>query len=155
MRHVENGGFIHRAVENYSDMIIRIVFQYAKNKADAEDIMQEVFLSLMKKSDFHDEQHLKAWLIRVTINKSKDFLRHAKIRLNAWTGVRQYGFSEEDIAVMQEVSKLSDTDRDIIYLFYYEGYSAKEIAGILRKRENAVHVRLSRARDKLKNLLGE
>lgn len=64
-------GFIEYVVEKYSDMVVRIAYQNLKNQADDEDVTQEVFIKLLKQPDFNDEEHLKAWLIRVTINQCR------------------------------------------------------------------------------------
>ena len=153
MSNVENN-FISKAVNRYSDMILRIAFQYTQNKADAEDIMQDVFLALIKQPFFNEEEHLKAWIIRVAINKSKDYLKAAKIRNAAALDI-PYGFEKEDTEIMDQVQRLPSIDRSIIYLHYFEGYTAKEIACIIKKKENTIHVRLKRARVKLKSLLEE
>lgn len=144
--------FIQNAVEQYSGMITRIAFLHIRNRMDAEDIMQDVFFALLKQPPFETEEHLKAWLIRVTINKSNDYFRAAKHRhtdkLNS-----EYALSVEQKEVFDELQKLSEKDRNILYLFYYEEYSAKEIADILNKKESAIFMRLTRARKKLKNIL--
>ncbi|MCL2630866.1 MAG: sigma-70 family RNA polymerase sigma factor [Firmicutes bacterium] len=154
MKGITREAFICKAVEEYADMILRIAFQYTQNRQDAEDIMQEVFLSLMKHGDFNSQEHQKAWLIRVTVNKCKDLLRRLKIRQNAhYCGVSSYGMSQDDLEVLDEVNKLPPLYRSVIYLFYYEGYTAKEIAKFLGKRESAVHTALTRARQHLKHFL--
>lgn len=146
--------FIEYAVMQYSGMITRLAFQYTRNKADAEDIMQEVFIALLRQPQFETKEHLKAWLIRVSINKSKDLLRSAKRRATVALK-HDYPFTDAQSAVFDELQKLPDKDRDILYLFYYEGYSAKEIADILGKKESAIFMHLTRAREKLKNFLEE
>jgi len=144
---------IQRIVNQYSDMIIRIAFQYAKNRADAEDIMQDVFFALIKRPPFEDEKYLKAWLIRVTANKSRDFLRAAKKRKTVPLESVACYLTERQAEKLDEIRELPEKDRNIIYLFYYEGYTAKEIAEIIGKKEKAVLMRLNRAREKLKHLL--
>ncbi len=147
--------FISDAVNSYSDTVFRVAYSYAKNRCDAEDILQEVFLQLIKtRPDICGEQ-LKAWLIRVTINKSKDFLRSYKRRTAAMRGMRPHEEPKEYDDVFEALSKLSERDRNAIYLHYYEGYTAREIAGILGESERAVAKRVSRARIKLKDFLKE
>ena len=145
--------FINRIVRQYSDMIFRIAIQYTKNRADAEDIMQEVFFSLIKKPFFNSEEHLKAWLIRVTINRSKNYLKALKKRNTVALSTVENYLTEKQSIMLDELQELSEKDRNIIYLFYYEGYKAKEIADILGKKEKAVLMCLSRARARLKVLL--
>lgn len=146
--------FIQYLVTQYSGMITRIAFQYTRNKDDAEDVMQEVFLTFLKQPPFETEEHLKAWLIRAAINKSKDFLRATKSRRIAEVN-EDCSLTEEQNAVLDELQKLPEKDRNILYLFYYEGYTAKEIANILGKKESAIFMRLTRAREKLKVFLEE
>jgi len=134
-------------------MINRIAYQYVKNKADAEDITQDVLLSLIKQTCFVNREHLKAWLIRVTINKSKDFLKSSKYRNTVALDKVMYSLTSEQAQTLDELDNLPENDRNILYLFYYEGYSVKEIAGILDKKEPAIFKHLSRAREKLKAYL--
>ncbi len=149
---------LSHVVTQYSDMIFRVSYQYVGNRQDAEDIVQEVFLALVQRLQdiyFNDEEHLKAWLIRVTINKSINVAKYNARRRTCEADnnlhTDDHIFGELDY----ELSKLSDSDRQIVYLHYYEGYSAKEISDFLGLRENTVHKRLSRAREKLKKFLLE
>lgn len=146
--------FIERAVIQYSGMITRIAFQYTKNKSEAEDIMQDVFIQFIKQPHFETDKHLKHWFIRTSINKSKDYLRSAK-RRNSVPLDNNYSLPQEYDEVFNELQKLPGKDRNILYLFYYEGYSAKEIADILGKNESAIFMRLNRVRGKLKKILEE
>lgn len=154
--------FIDYAVNTYSDMLIRITYQHTRNKLDAEDIVQEVFLALLKQPQFDydltidiiEEEHIKAWLIRVAINKCKNHLKSASRKKTVPLRAAEYKLTEFQSETLEELQQLSEEDRNILYLFYYEGYSAKEIAKILEARENAIFTRLNRARTKLKkNLL--
>ena len=157
MKNLTNENYITAAVNTYSDTVFRVAFQYVKNRADAEDVLQEVFLTLYKKTPQFsvDDDGLKAWLIRVTINKSKDFLRANKRRrafMQNYQPTTQINPYDE---VFEARDKLSELDRNAIYLHYYEGYTAKEIAQILGGNERAITKRIERARKKLKVFLGE
>lgn len=154
MNNFADYNYIQNIVTQYSGMITRIAFQYTRNKTDAEDVMQDVFFTLLKQPPFESERHLKAWLIRVTINKSKDYIRATK-RRNALVPNNDYSLTQEQNAVFDELLKLPEKDRNILYLFYYEGYSVKEIADILGKKESSMFMRLNRARNKLKIFLEE
>lgn len=144
---------IEDAINKYSDTVFRVAFQYTKNRADAEDIVQEVFLRLLLKNPSLIGQQLKAWLIRVTINKSKDYLRANKRRHSAlFSPIEPQSEHDE---VFEELEKLSERDRNALYLHYYEGYTAQEIADIIGGNERAVTKRIGRAREKLKHLLEE
>lgn len=146
------------AVENYADAVFRAAYQYLLNRQDAEDVVQEVFLKFvqrLKNYDFADDEHVKAWLLRVAINEGINAAKYNSRRRSEGIENRSADSSDVSLDLSEELEKLSPEDREIIYLFYYEGYSAKEIAKFLGKRENAVHKRLSRAREKLKEFLVE
>lgn len=128
-----------RAVEQYADMVWRICLLHLKNKHDAEDIFQDVFLKYILYSDtFENDEHEKAWLIRVTINACKDFFRSFSrkdtVSLDevAETAAAE---SQEQSDILKAVLSLPKKYKDPIYLFYYEGYSAVEIAKILNKKK--------------------
>ena len=151
--------FIRDVVDRYSDMIFRVSYQYVRNKQDAEDVLQEVFcetLNYQRQNKFQSDEHMKAWLIRVTINKSINLCkRNARRKKNenlAGQDVRiEPKFDELDYLL----ANLSADDREAIYLRYYEGYSSREIAELMNTTEKAIFKRLSRARQKLKNFLEE
>lgn len=151
-------GEVNRAVELYSDMIKRICFCHLKNSADTEDIFQSVFLKyLLYKGDFENEEHEKAWFIRVTVNTCKDHLnslfRHPTMPLEMLAG-EAASEETEDYEVLEAVLSLPAKYRNAIYLHYYEGYTAAEIAVILKSRENTIYSHLSRGRSMLKKRLG-
>lgn len=144
----------NQVVEEFSDMIFRIAYQNLCNYTDAEDVVQEVFLSLLKSSkSFESKEHLKAWLIKVTVNKCID-IRKSFFRKNTVPLDDQIiSYTDKESSVMEEIFKLPKDYRNIIYLYYYEGYTVKEIAEILGKNQNTVNSKLQRGRKKLKNLL--
>ena len=153
--------FIRKIIDNYSDIIFRVSYQYVRNRQDAEDIMQEVLFELLKylhNAEFNTDEHMKAWLIRVTINKSINVAKYnskhkTKKELNL---AFQGGWLDPQFNDLEVIlKKLSAMDREIIYLHYYEEYSAKEIAEILNKTEKSIFKRLSRSRKKLKEYLSE
>lgn len=148
--------FIKSTVEEYSSTVSKTAFSYLKNVADAEDITQEVFLSLMQsKGEFENEEHLKAWLIRVTINKCKNYLKSSWFKSrNPILGDITY-LPKGESEVLSAVLSLKVKYRIPIHLYYYEGYSIKEIAKILDTPESTIGTRLSRARKILKEMLGE
>jgi len=117
--------------------------------------MQDVFLALMKRPEglSGDAEHLKAWLIRVAINKGKDFRKSSKRKAVELKDVYAYSLDKEESDVMHRIRLLPPFDRSIIYLYYYESYSVEEIAQNLKVKAGTVYVRLKRAREKLKDLL--
>ena len=141
-------------VDEYSDMIYRIAYQNLRSSYDAEDIMQVVFLSLLKSNaGFSDSAYMKAWLIKVTVNKCIDFKKSARYRTTVTLDEQTARYDSEELGVMDEIFKLPEEDRNIIYLYYYEGYTIAEIAQILGKKQNTVNSKLQRARKKLQSLL--
>lgn len=146
--------YMNNIIEKYSNMVYRLAIARTKNKEDAEDVFQDVFLKLSKKlPDFQDETHEKAWLIRVTINLTNNLFQsaHYKRTVPLEEDLR---FEDEQMSnVYFQVLNLPMKYRTIIHLFYYEGFSIKEIASILHTNENTVKTRLSRAREQLKHKL--
>lgn len=148
---------LEAAMREYSDMVYRIALTRLKNVQDAEDAHQETFLTFYRKNKrFSDEEHKKAWLIRVTLNCCGRELakrkKHAALPLEeAEAAVEQRFESPALTAVMGLDEKL----RTVTALYYFEGLSAREIASALRISESAVFMRLSRARAKLREELNE
>ncbi len=147
--------YITEAVNSYSDTVFRVAFQYTQNRADAEDVLQDVFLRLCKIPFYLYGDKLKAWLIRVTNNKSKDYLRANKRRLAARRNCPPSDEPSNFSEVFEALNRLSERDRNALYLHYYEGYTAKEISEIIGDSERAVTKRIGRAREKLKKFLEE
>lgn len=152
---------IERVVEIYSDMLLRIAMHHVNSYAQAEDIVQDVFLKFITKSPtFVDENHEKAWLLRVTINECKDIQRH-------WWNKKQSEYlmdhvsdkeqlndeSKYSFVLLEEIKKLPFHYRNAIYLFYYEGLSTKQIAQICKVREGTVSSWLHRGKKSLKSKL--
>lgn len=148
---------VNRAVEQYADTVRRICLVHLKNHADTEDIFQTVFVKyLLHNAPFASPEHERAWIIRVTINVCRDLLRNVFRRRTVplTEAVEQPAPPEEYRAVLQAVQELPGTYRDVVYLHYYEGYTAPEIAGILGKNVNTVYTQLTRARGLLRQALG-
>lgn len=141
------------AFNQYTDTVYRIALHNCLCSADAEDITQEVFIKLLESNKvFRDGEHIKAWLIRVTINLCKDkFKKRNREQLEENVFYSTYPQADRDI--FEAVHSLPDNYRNTIYLHYYEGYTAKEIAKILNSKENTVLSWLSRGREALKKEL--
>lgn len=155
---MKNPEEMNRAVEMYADMVRRICLVHLKNIHDTEDVFQNVFLKYMLyKDSFENEEHEKAWLVRVTVNACTDWLRSlSRRRWIPLESLLEEGNAPDNASweVMEAVLQLPEKYRRVIYLFYYEGYSAVEIAGILGKKENTIYTWLSRARGILREKLG-
>lgn len=131
---------------------------HLKNEADTEDIFQTVFLKyLLSSVVFENDEHEKAWLIRVTINACKDllksFFRSKTVSLEEVLE-QPAAPNQEYHDVMKAVLSLPEKYRDAIYLYYYEGYSAAQIGKILHKNQNTVYTLLNRAKKQLRQTLG-
>lgn len=153
---------VEEAVEEYADMVYRLALVKTGQPADAEDVFSEVFLRLVNHSGkIKSPEHLKAWLLRVTVNCCN---RHHG---SCWRKkvVSTETFEQEEPAcvqafpsdnvVLDAVRNLPQDYRDVVHLFYFEGYSVREISSILKKPEGTVKSLLSRARGQLKGLLEE
>ena len=150
---------VNHAVEEYADMVRRVCFCHLKNQADTEDVFQNVFLKYMLSDiPFSDREHEKAWLLRVTINSCKDllksFFRRNTVPLEMIKEM-QAEVPEDHREVLEAVLSLSDKYKDVVYLHYYEGYSAAEIGRMLKISETAVTTRLKRGRDTLRHILDD
>ena len=144
----------NRAIELYADTVRRICMVHLKNQADSEDIFQTVFLKyLLRDQPFENEQHEKAWMIRVTINACKDllrsFFRSRTVPLEQLIETPQ-PFELEERELLEAVLALPAQYKDVVYLYYYEQYTALEIAQILHKNVNPVYTLLRRARERLR-----
>lgn len=145
-----------RYVKRYHTTVYRLAYSYVRNRADAEDICQDAFVKLIEfTGDFSSEEDCKRWLIRVVINLSKNLLKSCRF-------TRTEELSEDiplenaaDGELLALVKALPIKYGEVIHLFYYEGYSVKEISEILRISQTAVTSRLSRGRNKLRILLEE
>lgn len=145
---------INELIEEYSNMVLQIAFQNLFNKSDAEDITQEVFIKLIKNiHKLKNYEHIKAWLIRVTINLCKDFNKSYWNKNTTSLDEEIKYFDEDNQSIFQELSKLNPEYRNIIYLYYYQGYKIAEISDILSINQNTISSYLTRARKELKNIL--
>lgn len=149
---------VSRAIDLYSDSIRRVCMIYLKNHADTEDIFQTVFLKYaLDTTIFDSPDHEKAWLLRVTINSCKDlcksFFRNRTVSLDTLLDQPSFASSETS-EVLEAVLSLPQKYKTVIYLHYYEGYTAPEIGKILGKKVNTVYTLLTRARNMLKDKLG-
>ena len=145
-----------RLVELYSGTVFRTAMCYVRNRQDADDIMQDVFLKLYTYGkDFESDEHVKAWLIRVTINHCKNLLKSIKFRIYEPIEKAENvpDTEQEQSDLLSVINELKPKYRSIMYMFYYEGYSVKEIAAVTGEKETTITTRLSRGRKQLKKLL--
>ena len=160
------------AIELHADTVLRVCSLYFRNRPEREDAFQETFLKYAQSDKrFEDDEHVKAWLIRVAANTCKDMLRRSEAKTvlldkiddaaqPGWgNGATEndpaaYGTGNERADELNEaLQQLDDKYRIALYLKYYEGYTAAEIAEVLNIPENTVYTNLSRGRAKLKEVL--
>ena len=141
-------------IEKYHGTVFRVAYSYVKNREDAEDIAQEAFLRLFNSdAEFKADENAKAWLIRVSINLAKDMLKSSWFKGRTELD-RDIPYENKEESIMFDcIQRLKPEYCSVILLFYYEGYSVKEIAEILRISPTLVTTRLSRARKQLKEML--
>ena len=146
-------------VRKYRKTVFGTALCFVKNPSDADDIAQEVFMKLSDyDGEFDSDEHIRAWLIRCTVNLSKSLLRSYWHRFSApleEADDKVYYDSTENADMLKLLNKLRPKIRTALYLHYYEGYSAAETAKLLGTTESAVMARLSRGRKQLGALLLE
>lgn len=150
---------IQNLIELYQRNLYIVAFNVCKNPEDAEDIVQDTFVKYYQTDkEFDSLEHIRAWLIRVAINKAKNnvmsFWKRSNAALEDYVETLTFE-NEESHELFEEVMKLPEKYRIVVHLFYFEDYSVREIADILRLSESNVKARLKRARDELKKKLKE
>ena len=142
------------SVKRNEDKLYRAAIAIIGGKAEAEDIVQDVFLKLFEKHpNFESTEHETAWLIRVTVNLCKSRLRSHWWKKTVPLLDSYPAKTNEKQSLMETVLSLPAKYRIVVHLFYYEGYSTKEIAGIMGRKESTVREQLTRARRMLKKFL--
>ena len=146
-----------RLLTTYGNSILRLAYAYLHNMADAEEILQETLLQFFQKPPaLESQEHEKAWLLRVAGNLSKNRLAYNKVRAADELSDTLAAEQREDLSfIWDAVQALPVQYREVIHLFYREGYSTREISQILGRKEATIRSDLSRGRGKLKELLKE
>ena len=150
---------VQQLIQLYQNNLFTAAFNICQNQMDAEDAVQETFVQYYtSRKEFENEQHIRAWLIRVAINKAKNinlsFWRQKGVPLEEYMETLTFETPEAQI-LFTEVMKLPEKYRIVIHLFYYEDYTIREIAKIMNVTESNVKVRLTRGRRLLRNVLKE
>jgi RNA polymerase sigma-70 factor (ECF subfamily) len=140
---------IEEIYKRHFDMVYRVSFSYLKNPSDTEDVTADVFVKLMNKSvTFQNAEHEKAWLIRTAINTCKDCLNHwwrRRVNIDDYENLKSENAFHID-ETLYAVMGLPVRYKDVIYLFYYEGYTSEEISRILGKPHSTIRSHLREAR---------
>jgi len=157
MLHNYNIEVMRNTIDEHSDMVYRLCLVYLRNRFDAEDSYQEVFIKIIEKAPiFINENHKKAWIIRVTSNHCKNIIRSKKIKYEVTLDENQVSYidKKDDNELMQYILKLPLNYRNVLYLYYYEDYSTKEISSLLKVKDATIRTWLKRARENLKDMMG-
>lgn len=152
---MDSGKDIREVVIKYSDTLYKVFIVILCNEQDVQDAIQDTFCRYLEKRPlFHDEEHEKAWLIRVATNICRDMIRfrirHPKVSIDE---IENTLAAPEQKEILRELLELPTKQKTVIYLHYVEGYQVKEIAEILGIKEGAVKVRLMRGRRQMRELL--
>ena len=144
-----------RLFDTYADDAFRLAYTYLGSRADAEDVVQDVFVKLIRSDITITKGKEKSYILTMTANRCRDFLKSADVVFKApFDDAIEVGsdieIDEEDTEMYEAVSKLPDKLRVAVHLHYYEGYSLKEIADILEIEPSAVSMRLTRAKEILR-----
>ena len=149
-----HASWMEAIIKKHQNKLYRTALAIMGSKADAEDVVQDAFIKLfVKQQEFESADHEAAWLIRVTVNLCKNRLRSSWWRRTVPLLDTYPAMNDGQLGIMQAIVALPAKYRGVIHLFYYEGYSTKEIAEITTQSESAVRQQLTRARRKLKDYL--
>ena len=149
--------YLREIMDKHGNRLLRMAYSYLHNMQDSEEILQDVLMKLMDKAPvFESEEHEKAWLLRVTANLSKNRIEYKKLRDTDELKDELVAEERQDLSfVWEAVKELPENYREVIHLFYEEGYQTDEIADILGESGANIRTRLKRARAKLKEILKE
>ena len=145
---------LEEVMGRYQTMVFRLAYSYTRSRSDAQDLCQEVFLRYFcSRPPFASEEHRRAWLLRVTVNRCKTHLTSWWVRRTVPLDDRIPMPEPEPQALDEALRQLAEKDRLVIHLFYYEECTTREIARMMRTTEGAVRTRLTRARQRLGKIL--
>ena len=144
-------------LDTYGDTILRYAYSYLHNLSDTEEVLQDTLIQFLKtRPVFESDKHEKAWLLRVAGNLCKNRLKYNRLRQTDELREELIAEQREDLSfIWDAVQALPVQYREVIHLFYREGYSTREISQILGRKEATIRSDLSRGRGKLKELLKE
>lgn len=155
MRQAETNDRAEMILTRFGDSILRYAYTYLHNMSDAEEVLQDTLVQFLKTApEFESENHEKAWLLRVAANLSKNRIRYNKLRETDELNDELVAEEREDLSfVWEAVKSLPVKYREVIHLFYHEGYQTAQIAKVLGRNESTVRSDLRRGREKLKEVL--
>ena len=141
--------------DKYKNTVYSVIFNYVRNAEDSSDLTQDAFIKLLESGiDYESEEHLKAWLIRVAINLSKNHLKFAaRFSDEEVPELPYYDKHSDERDLLSAVMSLPEKYRVPLHLFYYEDYTNKQIGDILGSPESTIKIRIKRGREKLRKIL--
>ena len=148
---------IKEVYDRQSRTIYHLAMTYLKNSADAEDAVQNIFVNYIKnKPEFKNLEHEKAWFIVATKNYCKNLLKNFwKTKVDMGDIPEKNYEEKEDALLLDKIMELPVKYREVLYLYYYEEYSVREIGELLSRKESTIQTQLAAAREKLKNIWGK
>lgn len=147
-------GELGQVMDRYAAMVYRLAYAQLRGTADAEDVSQEVFLRYyQKRPEFKSEEHRKAWLLKVTLNRTRSYASSAWRRRTVPLEEAGEILQPEERDLSEALGQLSAKDRSLIHLYYYEDLSVREIGTLLGRKESTVRTQLTRARERLGKIL--
>lgn len=147
---------VESALKKHADMVRRICFLHLRQREDVEDAFQEVFLRYLERTEpFENDEHEKAWLIRVTLQRCADITRSFwNRRVLPLDETIVAAVPAESHELLEAVLRLPPDERNAVYLFYYESFDVASIARMTGKKPNTVYSHLHRARNRLRKQIG-
>lgn len=154
---IDNNAAAAQVLDSYGNSILRLAYSYLHNMSDAEDVLQDTLIKYLEHGFIpENEKHEKAWLMKVAANLSKNRINYNNIRKYDELDESLAAEHREDLSfVWDAVRQLPEQFREVIHLFYYEGFSTREISYIVKRKESSVRSDLHRGRAKLKEILAE
>lgn len=146
---------LEQVIRTYADMVYRLALAQTRSPSDADDIFQDVFLRYAEKApEFQSEEHRKAWLLRVTVNRCRSHFRSGWLRRIVPLEDAAAAVPAPEVSPLDEaLSRLPAKYRTVVHLFYYENYSTEQIAEVTGQAASTVRSQLTRARNLLHDLL--
>lgn len=148
---------VRRLLDTYGDSLFRLASTYTQNEADAQEIVQDTMIQLLRYDpNFESKVKEKAWLMKTCVNLSRNKIRSNKAHETEEFDERFYVEEKEDYRYIWEaVKELKEKEREVIHLYYQEGYTTKQISELLNRNESTIRSDLKRARERLKEILKE
>lgn len=145
---------LEQVLEMYGNTVYRMAYACMRSAMDAEDVYQDVFLRyFQKRPEFQSEEHRRAWLLRVTVNRARTIFRSAWFRHTVPLEDQVAFVQPEEQKLDEALAQMKSGERKLLHLFYYESLSVREIGRLLKRKESTVRTQLTRARRRLAEIM--